>query len=69
MRRDYTPPDANMVFQGHGSIIIIIIIISLLAGLMLFPGKIIPGYFLISHHATIADTNQLPSVLQLLSSL
>ena len=27
MRHDYTPPDANLVFQGHGDIIIIIIII------------------------------------------
>ena len=36
MRRDYTPPDANMVFQGHGSIIIIIIIIVIIIIIILY---------------------------------
>ena len=35
MRHDYTPPDANLVFQGHGDIIIIIIIIIIIYFLLL----------------------------------
>ena len=27
MRHDYTPPGANLVFQGHGDIIIIIVVV------------------------------------------
>ena len=36
MRHDYTPPDANLVFQGHGDIIIIIIIIIMIIIIIIY---------------------------------